>query len=66
MRKKEYEAPVTLYTEVETEQNFCGSVFEPGETEEGVSISGHEIGNSADYSNPDNPNKGWDSDSFNY
>lgn len=68
MKRKEYESPQTLIAEVEAEGCFCGSVFKPEEEETGVSISGHEIGNSADYSigSDGKQNDNWDSDTFNY
>lgn len=56
--KKEYIAPLTEKTEVELEQGFMSSasVFdsENGQ-DDGVSIKGHEVGNTGDYTNI-----GWD------
>lgn len=56
--KKEYIAPLTEKTEVELEQGFMSSasVFdsENGQ-DDGVSITGHEVGNTGDYTNT-----GWD------
>ena len=74
MKRKNYESPLTLRTEVELEGKFMleASVFNPSENETGVSISGHEIGNSADYSigAQGGQNDIWDSDpksdSFNF
>lgn len=52
--KKEntYEAPQTEQLEVELEEGFMkASVFEPEDGhDEGVTIEGHEIGNSQDFS----------------
>lgn len=55
--KKEYIAPLTEKTEVELEQGFMtASVFDPeNEQDNGVSIEGHEVGNTGDYTNI-----GWD------
>lgn len=56
--KKEYIAPLTEKTEVELEQGFMSSasVFdsENGQ-DDGVSIEGHEVGNTGDYTDI-----GWD------
>lgn len=52
MAKKEtYEAPQTQMSEVELEQGFMNaSVFAPEhQHDEGVSIKGHEFGNSGNY-----------------
>lgn len=52
MAKKEtYEAPQTQMSEVELEQGFMNaSVFDPEDQhDEGVSIKGHEFGNSGNY-----------------
>lgn len=56
--KKEYIAPLTEKTEVELEQGFMSSasVFDPENgQDDGVSIEGHEVGNTGDYTNI-----GWD------
>ena len=55
--KKEYIAPLTERTEVELEQGFMtASVFDPENgQDDGVSIEGHEVGNTGDYTNI-----GWD------
>lgn len=56
--KKEYIAPLTEKTEVELEQGFMSSasVFDPKNgQDDGVSIEGHEVGNTGDYTNI-----GWD------
>lgn len=43
MKKKEYEVPLTTYSEVEVEGNFCGSVYETEENTESLSIENHEV-----------------------
>ena len=55
--KKEYIAPLTEKTEVELEQGFMtASVFDPeNKQDNGVSIEGHEVGNTGDYTDI-----GWD------
>lgn len=56
--KKEYIAPLTEKTEVELEQGFMSSasVFDSkNEQDDGVSIEGHEVGNTGDYTKI-----GWD------
>ena len=56
--KKEYIAPLTEKTEVELEQGFMSSasVFDPeNKQDDGVSIEGHEVGNTGDYTDI-----GWD------
>ncbi len=56
--KKEYIAPLTEKTEVELEQGFMSSasVFDPENgQDDGVSIEGHEVGNTGDYTDI-----GWD------
>lgn len=55
--KKEYIAPLTEKTEVELEQGFMtASVFDPENgQDDGVSIEGHEVGNTGDYTDI-----GWD------
>lgn len=57
--QKEYEAPQTTCLEVELEQGFMtASIFEDDNNQDdGVSVTGHEIGNTGDYSGI-----GWDSD----
>lgn len=47
MKKKEYEVPLTTYSEVELEQGFMkASVFEDGkENAEGVTIEEHGFAN---------------------
>lgn len=57
--KKDYIAPHTEKTEVEMEQGFMtASVFDPeNQQDDGVSIDGHEVGNTGDYTNI-----GWDND----
>lgn len=59
MKKKEYEVPLTTYSEVELEQGFMSaSIFEDVNNQDnGVSITGHEVGNTGDYTD-----LGWDSD----
>lgn len=57
MAKKEtYEAPQTQMSEVELEQGFMNaSVFDPKDQhDEGVSIKGHEFGNSGNYFDNEN------------
>lgn len=58
MKKKEYEVPLTTYSEVELEQGFMSaSIFEDvNNQDDGVSITGHEVGNTGDYTD-----SGWDS-----
>lgn len=55
--QKEYEAPQTTCLEVELEQGFMSaSIFEDtNNQDDGVSITGHEVGNTGDYSD-----LGWD------
>ncbi len=57
MKKKEYEVPLTTYSEVELEQGFMSaSIFEDvNNQDDGVSITGHEVGNTGDYTGI-----GWD------
>lgn len=59
MKKKEYEVPLTTYSEVELEQGFMSaSIFEAVNNQDnGVSITGHEVGNTGDYTDI-----GWDPD----
>lgn len=59
MKKKLYETPRTQHVEVELEQGFMtASVFDPeNQQDDGVSIDGHEVGNTGDYTNI-----GWDND----
>lgn len=59
MKKMKYVAPQTKSSEVELEQGFMtASIFEDtNKQDDGVTISGHEIGNTGDYSNI-----GWDGD----
>ena len=59
MKRKVYETPATTRTAVELEQGFMkSSVFDPAnEQDDGVSIEGHEVGNTGDYTNI-----GWDQD----
>lgn len=51
--QKKYEAPQTQHAEVELEQGFMkASVFDPeNNQDDGVTITGHEVGNTGDYSN---------------
>ncbi|MBM6671516.1 hypothetical protein H6B14_12215 [Phocaeicola coprophilus] len=57
--KKDYIAPHTEKTEVEMEQGFMSaSIFDSeNEQDDGVSIGGHEVGNTGDYTDI-----GWDND----
>lgn len=59
MKKKEYEIPRMDKLEVELEKGFMkASVFDPeNNQDDGVTITGHEVGNTGDYSNI-----GWDGD----
>lgn len=66
MKKKEYEVPLTTYSEVELEQGFMkASVFEDGtENANGVTIEEHGFASpgaawEGDYSDPNN-NGTWD------
>lgn len=49
--KKKYEAPQTDLTQVELEQGFMSaSIFDADNNQDdGVSIEGHEVGNTGDY-----------------
>lgn len=60
MKKKKYEVPQTKYLEVELEQGFMkASIFESEDGhDDGVTIEGHEIGNTGDYF--DNGKGTWD------
>lgn len=60
-KQKEYETPQTTFVEVELEQGFMkASVFDPEDGhDEGVSIEGHEFGNSGNYFDNDNGIDGW-------
>lgn len=55
--KKKYEAPQTDLTQVELEQGFMSaSIFDDENNQDnGVSIDGHEVGNTGDYTDI-----GWD------
>lgn len=55
-KQKEYEAPQTTCLEVELEQGFMSaSIFEDvNGHDDGVSITGHEVGNTGTYSEWDN------------
>ena len=55
--KKKYEAPQTDLTQVELEQGFMSaSIFDDDNNQDdGVSIDGHEVGNTGDYTKI-----GWD------
>lgn len=54
--KKKYIAPLTEKTEVEMENGFMkASIFEPENERDDISIEGHEVGNTGDYSD-----RGWD------
>lgn len=59
MKKKTYVVPETEMKTVELEQGFMtASVFAPeNQQDDGVSIDGHEVGNTGDYTNI-----GWDND----
>ena len=59
-QKSKYVAPSTQRVTVELEQGFMGSsVFDPeNQQDDGVSIEGHEVGNTGDYTNI-----GWDNQS---
>ena len=64
MKKVVYVAPETKLTKVELENGFMkGSVFDPDNNQDdGVSIEGHKIGNTGDYSQE---GFGWDQSEFN-
>lgn len=49
--KKKYEAPQTDLTQVELEQGFMSaSIFDDDNNQDnGVSIDGHDVGNTGDY-----------------
>lgn len=57
--KEKYESPFTKKTQVNLESGFMNaSVFDPDNgQDDGVSIEGHEVGNTGDYTDI-----GWDSD----
>lgn len=58
--KKKYIAPQTEMAEVELENGFMSnaSIFDPeNQQDDGVSIEGHEVGNTGDYTD-----LGWDGD----
>lgn len=57
--KKDYIAPHTEKTEVELEQGFMSaSIFDSeNEQDDGVSIGGHEVGNTGNYTDI-----GWDNE----
>lgn len=57
MKRKQYEAPMTKHTQVELESGFMtASIFdEENNQDDGVSIEGHEVGNTGDYTQI-----GWD------
>lgn len=61
-QKSKYVAPSTRRVMVELEQGFMtASVFDPENgQDDGVSIEGHEVGNTGDYTDI-----GWDDDTFN-
>ncbi|HJH65463.1 MAG TPA: hypothetical protein OIM59_12690 [Bacteroides mediterraneensis] len=56
-KQKEYETPQTTFVEVELEQGFMNaSIFdEKNQQDDGVNITGHEVGNTGDYTTI-----GWD------
>lgn len=58
MKRKEYEIPRMDKMEVELEKGFMkASIFDAeNQQDDGVNISGHEVGNTGDYTNI-----GWDS-----
>ena len=57
--KEKYESPFTKKTQVNLERGFMNaSVFDPQNgQDDGVSIEGHEVGNTGDYTDI-----GWDND----
>ena len=57
--KEKYESPFTKKTQVNLESGFMtASVFDPeNQQDDGVSIDGHEVGNTGDYTGI-----GWDDD----
>lgn len=61
MKRKIYESPLTLRTEVELEGEFMkASVFEPEDGhDKGVFIEGHEFGNSGNYFDNPTTKPGW-------
>lgn len=61
-KQKEYESPQTTFVEVELEQGFMkASIFEAeNQQDDGVSIEGHEVGNTGDYTDV-----GWDDSPIN-
>lgn len=62
MKKKLYETPRTQHVEVELEEGIMNkaSIFEPeGGHDKGVSIKGHEFGNSGNYFDNPTTESGW-------
>lgn len=59
MKRKKYEAPMTRHTLVELESGFMtASIFDPeNNQDDGVTIEGHEVGNTGDYTDI-----GWDNE----
>lgn len=50
MKKKEYEVPLTTYSEVELEGTFCASIVdEDKQDNSNISIESQEIGATSDY-----------------
>ena len=64
-QKSKYVAPSTQRVTVELEQGFMtASVFDPeNQQDDGVSIEGHEVGNTGDYTDIGWDNQGWQRDS---
>lgn len=59
-KKEKYESPQTRKTQVNLESGFMSSasIFDAkNQQDDGVSITGHEVGNTGDYTNI-----GWDND----
>lgn len=62
MKKKLYETPHTQHVEVELEEGLMSkaSVFDPEDGHDnGVSIEGHEFGNSGNYFDNPTTESGW-------
>lgn len=64
--KVKYESPLTKKTQVNLESGFMSSasVFDPeNQQDDGVTIEGHEVGNTGDYTNVGWDDQEWSSNS---
>lgn len=64
-KKEKYESPRTEKTQVNLESGFMtASVFDPeNQQDDGVSIEGHEVGNTGDYTTVGWDDQEWSSNS---